>query len=50
MGEVGAPWKVLVWFSFNFLHRSLSGDYQVLDSSVEWSHYKQYSGDLANEE
>lgn len=39
---------MLVWFGLNFLHRSLSGDYQVLDSSVEESHYKQYSGDLAN--
>lgn len=39
---------MLVWFSFNFFHRSFSGDYQALDSSVEGSGYKQYSGDLAN--
>lgn len=37
---------MLVWFSFNFFHRSLSGDYQAQDSSVEGSDYKQYSGDL----
>lgn len=39
---------MLVWCSFNSFHRPLSGDYQVLDSSVEGSHDKQYSGDLVN--
>lgn len=49
LGGWGAPWKVLVCFSFNLFHRPLSGDYQVLDSSVQVSHAKQQSGDLTNE-
>jgi len=34
---------------FNFFHRSLQGDYEVMDSSVEVNHYKQSSGDVTNE-
>lgn len=34
-----------VWFAWFFIF-SLRGDYEVMDSSAEGSHYKQSSGDL----